>query len=634
MSNSTTAAASYRPWIVSAIWDLSYVVLTPALIVPLVLLAVRYALSAEQVYLAVISFASLGHHLPGFMRAYGDRELFARYRLRFLLAPPLAFATALLFTPPAGVANSLGLTWSHLHGLELVLMLWGTWHGLMQTYGFMRIYDLRAGRDDRRSANFDWAACLAIFGGGIVLSDHRMAGLATAMWQAGLPYFGRSALVAVQRSAAVLCAVVGIAYVVREAVLWRRGGKPVFAKLLLAATTAWFYWYCGRLSTNLLVGTAMFEIFHAVQYDAIVWVYNRRLFDRAGQKFGALGFLFRDRITMLGLYLAAIGAYSSIRFFTSEAGDRMFASDLADARQWLIGWFVASSLLHFYFDGFIWKVSQGPARAVLVDGPASDGRGRQFTSALAHAGKWSALAGVLGLLLLAELRAERSPAMERELSMARALAEVAPQDWEYRMELGSVLERGGDLSAAERQYREAASLTPQAAPWQALGEMLLRNDRPGEALPALEKASRLAPDSSASAEQLGLARLMLGDAFGAVEPLEQAVRLDATNFSAQVRLGDAWSTLGRLPDAAAAYGHAVRLRPDVVAARVALAEAQAKNGLLNDAEKTLREGIRMAPESPELNFALGLVLRGLGEEDEARQLLEKAAASGLKPRVD
>ena len=39
--------------------------------------------------LAVAAFASIGHHLPGFLRAYGDRELFRRFRWRFLLAPPL-----------------------------------------------------------------------------------------------------------------------------------------------------------------------------------------------------------------------------------------------------------------------------------------------------------------------------------------------------------------------------------------------------------------------------------------------------------------------------------------------------------------------------------------------------------------
>src|SRR5262245_26194991 len=188
------AVAVPRSWIVSPGWDLAYLVLTPVLIVPVVLLAVRQWLTPEQVYLAVISFASLGHHLPGFMRAYGDRELFRRYRWRFLLAPPLVFAAALIFTPPAAVASTLGLPWTHLHGLELILLVWGTWHGLMQTYGFMRIYDLRRGVNDRRTARLDQALCAAIFISGVVFSDTRMLGLADAMWQSGLPLFGPKTL--------------------------------------------------------------------------------------------------------------------------------------------------------------------------------------------------------------------------------------------------------------------------------------------------------------------------------------------------------------------------------------------------------------------------------------------------------
>ncbi len=81
------APAQRQSWIVSAWWDLSYVVITPILIVPVVLILVRHWLTPEEVSLAVIAFASLGHHLPGFMRAYGDRELFKRYRVRFVLAP-------------------------------------------------------------------------------------------------------------------------------------------------------------------------------------------------------------------------------------------------------------------------------------------------------------------------------------------------------------------------------------------------------------------------------------------------------------------------------------------------------------------------------------------------------------------
>ncbi|MEM9660671.1 MAG: hypothetical protein AAF961_20075, partial [Planctomycetota bacterium] len=267
-STSISNAQPRNPWIVSAAWDLTYLVATPVAIVPVVLVAVRQWLTPEQIYLAVISFASLGHHLPGFMRAYGDHELFARYRWRFLLAPPLIFALALLFSPPSQVAAAFKLPWAHLHGLELILFIWGTWHGLMQTYGLMRIYDLRRGENDRLTARLDHSLCLAVFVAGVVFSDQRMFEIANVMWQTGLPVFGPATLSSLRWAVGAIGLVVFAAYL-GLLVARRRGGVPANGiKLLLAAITGWFYWYCGRLSTNLLIGVAMFEIYHAVQYNA------------------------------------------------------------------------------------------------------------------------------------------------------------------------------------------------------------------------------------------------------------------------------------------------------------------------------------------------------------------------------
>ena len=83
------AAAHWRPtgWIISPLADVTLLVATPLAIVPLVYLAARY-FTPETIFLFVAAFASIGHHLPGFTRAYGDRELFRRFRWRFLLAPP------------------------------------------------------------------------------------------------------------------------------------------------------------------------------------------------------------------------------------------------------------------------------------------------------------------------------------------------------------------------------------------------------------------------------------------------------------------------------------------------------------------------------------------------------------------
>jgi len=112
----------------------------------------------------------------------------------------------------------------------------------------------------------------------------------------------------------------------------------------------------------------MFEIYHAVQYNAIVWIYNRRLLTRPGAVWPA------------GLSYSATGRRCSAstwppsplqfdRYFTASSGDRMFSGEVGQRRQWLVALFVTSSILHFYYDGFIWKVSDRRTGENLVDDP-------------------------------------------------------------------------------------------------------------------------------------------------------------------------------------------------------------------------------------------------------------------------
>ena len=122
-------------WIVSPIYDLLFFIGTPLLCVAIAL-PIGRAWSSLDFYIAVMAFSSLGHHLPGFLRAYGDADLFARHRARFLLAPPLVLAAFLWF----GLA--------HMSGLLFLLMIWSIWHVMMQHYGFQRIYEAKVGSSD------------------------------------------------------------------------------------------------------------------------------------------------------------------------------------------------------------------------------------------------------------------------------------------------------------------------------------------------------------------------------------------------------------------------------------------------------------------------------------------------------
>src|SRR5204863_13580 len=73
-------------WILDSWRDLILYVCTPLVIVPIFLVA-QARWSAEDIYLFVAAFGAMGHHLPGMIRAYGDRALFQRFKWRFIFAP-------------------------------------------------------------------------------------------------------------------------------------------------------------------------------------------------------------------------------------------------------------------------------------------------------------------------------------------------------------------------------------------------------------------------------------------------------------------------------------------------------------------------------------------------------------------
>ncbi|MCG8450680.1 MAG: tetratricopeptide repeat protein [Pirellulales bacterium] len=586
-SVATTALLPRRQaWIVSAWWDLTYVVVTPLLIVPVVLVLARRWLTPEEVSLAVIAFASLGHHLPGFMRAYGDRDLFLRYRARFLLVPPLVFALALLFSPPQSLRDSFHLPWTHLHGLELILLLWGTWHGLMQIYGFMRIYDVRMGVNDRWSARLDHWLCLVVFVAGMVFSDARVFAVANSVRQSGLPLFGPEWVDRARWLVGGLGVCVLVGYIVNYLIRYRRGEPTSWLKLLLIGMTGWFYWYTGKLSTNVLIGLAMFEIYHAVQYYAIVWIYNRRLFQRAGNKFGLLGFLFRDRWSMLGVYLAVIAAYSSIRFFTVDAGEYVFRGGSHDSYQWLVAFFVTSSMLHFYFDGFIWQVSEQKTQQNLVEECSSQARPERVVPGYVHSAKLACLfALALGLLFAEKFGVSHHPREESE------------------------------------RIKAVAALTPDLPECQA---MLCRNAlQEGDAAAAIEHGQRaltLRPRSHGSRADLGLALMLAQRWEEARQRFEEAIAMEPANWSYHADLAEVWQRLGETEKAEYEIRRAVELRPDLAAPHQMLADFLLKQKRFDEAEAQYNKIAQKFPKSLAGEIYQILILARQGNYQQATEL--------------
>src|SRR2546421_1163709 len=193
--------ASRKLWILDSWRDLILYVGTPLLLVPAFALA-QARWSPQDIYLFVAAFGAMGHHLPGMIRAYGDRALFERFRWRFILAPLFLLVTCVAFY------------WWDLKGIILVVFFWGVWHGMMQTYGFCRIYDAKTGSFARLNRRLDFWLCAIWFATAVVASPLRMFDTPDVFYSRGGPLISPGGLQTAPRGFFFLSLAVSIFFLV------------------------------------------------------------------------------------------------------------------------------------------------------------------------------------------------------------------------------------------------------------------------------------------------------------------------------------------------------------------------------------------------------------------------------------
>src|SRR5947207_13345088 len=168
--------------------------------------------------------------------------------------------------------------------------------------------------------------------------------------------------------------------------MWSSGKRPSPVKLVLLATSISFWWYCNNIVASVLVGIALFEVFHDVQYLSLVWIYNRKRVETDSSIGGFMHFVFRRSGSLIGLYVGLIFAYGALGYFKSSI-------DIDVVKRVLTGVVTASALLHFYYDGFIWKVREKSTRQSLgIGGGTADVSTNAFLPSWAlHGVKWVAV---------------------------------------------------------------------------------------------------------------------------------------------------------------------------------------------------------------------------------------------------
>ncbi len=445
-------------WILGPWADCLLIIGSPALIYLLITWA-RGATDAQTVSAFVMIWA-IGHHLPGMMRAYGDSALFSQYRVRFVLAP-LLLLTASSFAFLTGVTA----------GLMALTAVWGWWHYLMQAYGFARIYDAKLGIFDPWTRHLDRAMCLAWFAAAVLLNDNALYGFVQNFYNAGLPVPSPVVVHLLQQITSGATAAISLLFVIHAVRRWRAGERISGIKIVLMATTFAYFWYSDANVTNIVVAYAFFELFHDVQYLTIVWAFNQNRVakDPSVGKFSS--FLFRTRFAMVLLYLGLIVAYGATRYF----GELYTRQTQATLHQVILAVFLTSTLLHYYFDGFIWKLKDRKTQESLQITTASAAHSgpirRVIPGGLRHALLWSLFLLPFVVMLFTQVgdalgRREMPDdrAAARRVDEMRRLVEIAPRSVMAQYTLGLAYEGTGQWERALEAYRAALRIYPHHDP--------------------------------------------------------------------------------------------------------------------------------------------------------------------------
>jgi tetratricopeptide (TPR) repeat protein len=609
---STIAQDSRHPrgssqWILDHRRDLPLFIATPILIVPLAMIA-KSRLSLEEIALYVAAFGAVGHHLPGMMRAYADRELFERFKLRFLLSPLFLLTICVLFQ-----------FW-RLSGLQVLLLLWGVWHGLAQVYGFARIYDAKVASIAPLTARLDWCMCVAWFGAGMLYSPGRMALLLEAFYQSGGPLLPAAAVRLFQSAWGISTLVITLLFLANILRQWRQGRSSSPVKLWMMIISFGFWWYAMVGIANVVVGIALFEIFHDVQYLSIVWVYNRKRVDRAGQVGPFMRFLFRQSGVMIGLYVGMVLAYGYVKLLA----DRV---DRETVQQALFGFITASTFLHFYFDGFIWKVREKTVREGLgLEGGRSENQGPAgFPGWLAHGLNWSLFVVPVCLLGFSQSRSSAST-----LEQSYNLVAAAPDSSYAHHKLGIALESRGRIEEAIEHYRQELQINPDAADaHNRLGVALESRGLLDEAIDHYRQALKARPGLTEAEINLGIALRSQGKLDEAIAYFRQALQRKPTSAEAYINLGIALESQGNLPEAIAQYRQAIHLKPTFVEAHNNLGLALASQGRLDEAITQYLQALQLNSKYVEAYDNLGTALASKGRLEEAISRFQQALH--LKP---
>jgi hypothetical protein len=270
-------------------------------------------------------------------RTHANSTVFEQYYWRFTLVP-----LVLLFA-------AINSDWAFAI-IFAVVVFWDVYHSSMQIFGLGRIYDRKAGNDPATGRSADYLLCLVMYAGpiisGVLLTSHLaamddFANLSDiGFWGvsiSGSAIASSSSLIlehqeSLSRYVIAASLLITAIYVVLLLKARNRGYKISLPKMAMFASTiigCIFAWGFNSFAMGYLIA----NLFHAVQYFALVWGLEDSSVKRV---------LGRQPYFRLALFIT----------IPLSLGLLSVSLDSVVARAILL----ICALMHFWWDGFIWSV--------------------------------------------------------------------------------------------------------------------------------------------------------------------------------------------------------------------------------------------------------------------------------------
>jgi len=574
LMNSATRRASTW-WAFSPAQDLAFILLTPLALLLLFQAAGRGGWMDGLLAFGLAS--AMGHYLPGMLRAYGDRSLFRRFRIRLIVAPVFLYGM------------TVALAWLNYGFIFLLVGVWGAWHWTMQVYGFSRIYDAKTPTSST-PAIMDRALCVLWFGMCIFVLNDVPQVYVVRLYENGGPPLSATAIEIFSKSWLAATVILTATYLIWLAWSMRSGLRPNPLKFVFIAVTFSYLSYTAGQIDRPVVGYAMFEMWHDIQYLAIVWMFNLARARKNPESGSFIRFLFRPKVSLALLYIGACLAFGMLthawQLFSAPVAARIAASIV-----------LSTAMLHYYLDGFIWRIRESDTRAALGvgDSPGVPEKGLTLSlpPQLRHALPWLLFVVPGCILFAAESRqtSRRPPLMVYE-----ELVKTFPDSAHAHYELGRELQDMGRFQESRPHLERSLALAPRSQPALAhLGVLLADQGNSAAARPYLERAVEISPRDVEVRNNLAIVLEDLGELEQARAQLATAVDLDRNYALAHTNLGIVSSKLGDTEGALRHLQDSLKIDSEDPSAHNALGEVLLKTGRREEAKASFEQALKLDP---------------------------------------